>query len=510
MSSTTRQPIPLVARADQHPQRTAIIDDAGAVTYGALLDQSARAAATLLDGADDLGEARIAFLTPADRSYVVTQWATWRAGGIAVPLCQQHPEPELRYVVEDAQASVLVAHPQFADRLRPIAESTGVPLLLTTQFKQAPPPSLPALDGSRRAMIVYTSGTTSRPKGAVTTHAGLTAQITCLIDAWGWRESDHVLHVLPLHHVHGIVNVLCCALWAGATCEMQPKFDAGAVWRRLAAPEGLTLFMAVPTIYAMLIRSWEAADDAAKQRMSEGCRALRLMISGSAALPVSTLERWRTISGHTLLERYGMTEIGMALSNPLDGERRPGCVGTPLPGMNVRLVDEANVEVADGAPGEIQVRGPAVFREYWNRSDATAEAFTDDGWFRTGDVAAHESGIYRILGRESVDIIKTGGYKVSALEIEDVLRTHEAIDQVAVIGIDDEQWGQRVAASVVLCEGRSLTLEALRSWGKQQLAPYKVPSRLMVVDDLPRNAMGKVTKPRVAEMFVRAEASKPP
>jgi malonyl-CoA/methylmalonyl-CoA synthetase len=228
---------------------------------------------------------------------------------------------------------------------------------------------------------------------------------------------------------------------------------------------------------------------------------MRLMVSGSAALPVSVLAKWRAISGHTLLERYGMTEIGMALSNPLHGERRPGFVGFPLPGVTVRLADDRGRPIEDdGRPGEIEVRGPTVFLEYWRRPDATRQAFRD-GWFRTGDVALREDGYYRILGRNSVDIIKTGGYKVSALEIEEVLRTHPALRECTVVGVTDPEWGERVCAAVICRDPESLTLEALRAWAKERLAPYKVPSRLLVLDALPRNVMGKVTKPAVQALF---------
>ena len=224
------------------------------------------------------------------------------------------------------------------------------------------------------------------------------------------------------------------------------------------------------------------------------------MVSGSAALPVRTLERWREISGHTLLERYGMTEFGMALSNSLHGERRPGFVGTPLPGVEVRLVAEDGTPVGPGTPGELEVRGPGVFLEYWRRPDATATAFRG-GWFRTGDVALLENGAYRILGRLSVDIIKTGGYKISALEIEEVLRTHSAVAECAVVGIEDVEWGERVCAAVELASGSQLTLPELQAWAKERLAPYKVPRALSVVQVLPRNALGKVMKPQVAKLF---------
>jgi malonyl-CoA/methylmalonyl-CoA synthetase len=349
-------------------------------------------------------------------------------------------------------------------------------------------------------MMLYTSGTTGRPKGVVWTHANLRAQLETLTEAWGWRGDDRTLLVLPLHHVHGIVNILSCALWNGAVCEVHARFDADAVWGRIESG-ALTVFMAVPTVYGRLVAAWDAADAARRERLSAACRRLRLMVSGSAALPVSMLERWREISGHTLLERYGMTEIGMALSNPLLGERRPGSVGLPLPGVEVRLVDEDGAEVEPGAPGEIEVRGPGVFLEYWRRPDATAEAFREGRWFRTGDVAVVEDGYHRILGRRSVDIIKTGGFKVSALEIEEVLRTHPAVAECAVVGVADDEWGERVCAAVELRGGATLTLDALQPWAREHLAPYKLPRALLAVDALPRNAMGKVVKPEVAKLF---------
>jgi malonyl-CoA/methylmalonyl-CoA synthetase len=224
------------------------------------------------------------------------------------------------------------------------------------------------------------------------------------------------------------------------------------------------------------------------------------MVSGSAALPVTTLERWREVTGHGLLERYGMTEIGMALSNPLDGERRAGTVGLPLPGVEVRLTDDDGNAVATGDAGEIQVRGPGVFAEYWRRPEATEKAFCD-GWFLTGDLAVVENGRYRILGRSSVDIIKSGGEKISALEIEEILRTHPQIVDCAVVGVDDPEWGQRVVAAVVSASGHHIDGNDLREWAKARLAAHKVPKDVRTVRELPRNPMGKVLKPDVARMF---------
>ncbi|HEV7589031.1 MAG TPA: acyl-CoA synthetase [Longimicrobium sp.] len=490
--------LPLISRARAHPDRVAIADAAGERRYAELLDASARVASALLEGGAGLGEARVCFLVPPLFEYAAVQWGVWRAGGIAVPLAVSHPPAELEYAIGDADAEIVVAHPDFAEVLRPLARAHGARFVVTPDALRFPPAALPAVDEARRAMMLYTSGTTGRPKGVVWTHANLRAQLETLSEAWGWRADDRTLLVLPLHHVHGIVNVLSCALWNGAACEVQAKFDAYDVWDRIGSG-ALTVFMAVPTVYNRLIAAWEGAGPARREHLSAACSRLRLMVSGSAALPVRTLERWREISGHTLLERYGMTEIGMALSNPLHGERRPGFVGAPLPGVEARLVEEDGSAVEPGAPGEIEVRGPGVFLEYWRRPEATAEAFREGRWFRTGDVAVEEDGSWRILGRRSVDIIKTGGFKVSALEIEEVLRTHPAVAECAVVGVDDAEWGERVCAAVEL--RAALTLDELQPWARERLAPYKLPRALLAVDALPRNAMGKVLKPEVAKLF---------
>jgi malonyl-CoA/methylmalonyl-CoA synthetase len=491
--------LPLVARADADPYRPAIADAGGDFTYAQLSDASARAAACLLGDLPDLSEARVAFLIPPGFEHVVVQWGIWRAGGIAVPLATSHPASELEYVIADSGASIVVGDEASAAVLEPLAKAAGARFLTASDALGAKSAHLPAVAEDRRAMMVYTSGTTGKPKGVVVTHTALRAQITSLIEAWGWTGNDRILLVLPLHHVHGIVNVVGCSLWAGAVCEMLPRFDAEEAWQRIESGR-LTVFMAVPTIYRRLIAAWEAAPEERRLRMSAACLKLRLMVSGSAALPAQTLARWRDISGHTLLERYGMTELGMALSNPLAGERRPGFVGAPLPGVEVRVVNERGEPVPPGTVGEIEVRGPNVFLEYWQRPDDTAAAF-HDGWFKTGDTAVLEDGAYRILGRSSVDIIKTGGFKVSALEIEEELRTHPAIAECAVVGIPDDDWGERVSAAVELAPGAKLTLKALQAWSKARLAPYKVPRALRTVAALPRNAMGKVMKPEVSKLF---------
>jgi malonyl-CoA/methylmalonyl-CoA synthetase len=521
----------IVRRAAGWPERTAVVADGERYTYARLLHASAELARMMtggtpvLPGGDEraggLAGARVAFLVGPGFDYVAWQWAIWRAGGVAVPLSSSQAPAEWDFIVGDVEPAIVVGDDE-SGALAAIARRHGSRHLPSNRLS-AGPEALPsptavsqcswntASAGSADAalgprpsaltpaLILYTSGTTSRPKGVVLTHAHLEAQMATLVEAWGWRADDRILHVLPLNHVHGIVNVLGCALWCGACCEFLAPFDAQRVWARMARG-GVTLFMAVPTIYTKLLAAYDAAGEADRQGWAAGARALRLMVSGSAALPVTVLDRWREVTGHVLLERYGMTEIGMALSNPLDGPRRPGSVGTPLPGVDVRLVDERSMAVAPGSPGEIEVRGPTVFQEYWRRPAATREAFRD-GWFRTGDVAVIENGAYRILGRSSVDIIKTGGYKVSALEIEEALREHPGVAEVAVVGVPDEEWGERVAAAVVPRPGTAVTLDDLRRWASSRLAKYKLPTRLVALTSLPRNAMGKVVKSRVKELF---------
>jgi len=485
------------ARGAGQGNRIAIVDTHGIWTYSVLGDHVDRLATVLAEQGTDLDGARVALLCDPGHDFVVALFACWHVGGLAVPLHPPHPDTELAYVLSDSGSTIIVhsrAYEELAQRLAaPIGACVVAVEAVATSLAL---PASPA-DPTRPAMMLYTSGTTGRPKGVVHTHGGLRAQVESLIDAWAWSSDDRILLVLPLHHVHGVVNVTLCALAAGALCEAPGGFDARATWDRLGSGD-LTLFMAVPTIYTRLIAAWDAADLHDRRRWSTGAARARLMVSGSAALPVSTLRRWQDITGHTLLERYGMTEIGIALSNTLE-RRVPGTVGEPLPNVEVRVVDDHGLDVSDGNAGELLVRAPQVFVGYWRRPDETAASFVN-GWFRTGDVAVHEPDGYRLLGRVSVDIIKTGGEKVSALEIEEAYRTHASIADCAVVGVPDSEWGERVCAAIV-ADPATLTADALRAWGKERLATAKVPSRFVFVADLPRNAMGKVTKADVAGLF---------
>lgn len=497
---------PLVRRAQEYSGRVAVADGSDTCTYGNLSAWSAAVARDLLEDRADLGEARVAQLAPPGAAYVAGQWGTWIAGGVSVPLSPQQTPHEWEHILDDSRATEAIVAPEHEGALGSLAAARGIRLTSTDIVVAAPSPGrfewppVPAIGPDRRALMLYTSGTTSLPKGVVLTHGNLAAQVECLSEAWEWRQDDRALHVLPLNHTHGVVNILACALWNGAACEFAGGFDAARVWRRLASGD-ITVLMAVPTIYSRLIAAWREAPQAVRAAWSGGAAGLRLFVSGSAALPVPVLEEWRAITGHTLLERYGMTEIGMALSNPLHGERRPGFVGAPLPGVEVRLVTEAGADVAGCEPGELLVRGPGVFREYWGRPGATASAFASDGWFRTGDLAARDDGAFRILGRLSVDIIKSGGEKVSALEVEAVLRDHPDIADCAVVGLPDPEWGECVAAVVAMRGPSTVTLSALRDWARARLSAPKLPRRLVTVPALPRNAMGKVVKPQLIQLF---------
>ncbi|XP_054856127.1 malonate--CoA ligase ACSF3, mitochondrial [Eublepharis macularius] len=529
---------PVFTRALAFGRKVAIVDQNGEHTYQDLYAQSLhlsrKLCQTLGCSSGDLNGERISFLCPNNASYVTAQWATWMSGGIAVPLYGKHPALELEYFIKDSQSALVVVEEGYLGKITPSAERLGVPVLPLRLSGKSSPVEESLLEAGcpisewkdRGAMIIYTSGTTGRPKGVLSTHQSVQAVITGLVDKWQWTKDDVILHVLPLHHVHGVVNKLLCPLWVGATCIMLPEFKAQTVWERFLGSQvpRVNIFMAVPTIYAKLTEHYDKhfSQPHVQDFVRAVCRDnIRLMVSGSAALPVPVLERWKSITGHTLLERYGMTEVGMALSNPLHGARIPGSVGTPLPGVKVRIAtessqrdgsthtvhaegDEHGTKVTpglDGKEGELFVKGPTVFQEYWNRPKETQDAFTPDGWFKTGDTAVYKEGVYWIRGRTSVDIIKSGGYKISALEVERHLLAHPSISDVAVIGAPDMTWGQRISAVVKLQEGETLSLKELKEWARESMAPYTIPAELLLVEEIPRNQMGKVDKKQLLKQF---------
>ncbi len=492
----------LITQASKNLQNTAIISGGKTFSYQDLLEESQSFAQILLQNQADLAEMRVAFMVVAGFDYVKTQWAIWQAGGIAVPLCTTHPLASLQYVIEDTGAEIIVVSPEYEAILKDLAAEKAIRLIVLEENFNVEKKVLPEINSTRRAMILYTSGTTNLPKGVVTTHDNLEAQISTLVTAWEYSAKDHILCILPLHHVHGIINVISCTLWAGGKVEFLPNFSAEGVFNFFLtdAPNEDLVFMAVPTIYFKLIAHYETLSADQQATLSKAMKRFRLMVSGSAALPVSVMEKWETISGHRLLERYGMTEIGMAISNPYNAERKAGHIGQALPNVEIRLVDDENNVVAKGEAGEIQIKGPNVFHEYWQKKEATEKTFTADGWFKSGDVAVDENGYYKILGRSSIDIIKSGGYKISALEIEEVLRTHPMISDCSVVGIDNEEWGELVVAAIITND-KDLNIKELNTWMRERMPSYKTPRHYKIVEELPRNAMGKVTKNDLKKMF---------
>jgi malonyl-CoA/methylmalonyl-CoA synthetase len=390
----------------------------------------------------------------------------------------------------------VVSSPELAGRVAFLAPERRI--VTTAALLAGPRASIAAEPREDDAALqLYTSGTTGKPKGAVITHGNLAKQQELLAAAWAWSEDDVLLHMLPLHHLHGLGIAMLTAVGAGATTHFLP-FEPRAAWE--AMPRA-TVFMGVPTIHMKLLAALDEVDAKTRDRWSAGARSLRLITSGSAALPVTVGERWRAITGAYPLERFGMTEIGVGASNPLAPEgRRPGSVGRPLPTVGTRIVGE---DGRDADSGELWINGPCVFTAYSDRPEATRDAFVDhagERWFRTGDTVAREAdGYLRILGRTSVDILKSGGYKLSALEIEEVLRENDAVAEVAVVGVPDPLWGDRVVACVVARPGRESECaeDRLRGFARERLAAYKVPKQVIVMTDLPRNAVGKVIKPEL-------------
>lgn len=442
---------------------------------------------------------RIALQLPKCLEFILLHLATVRLGAISLPLNPAYPPAETEYFLQDSGARLFFTTPPAAAALEPVLPGLDDlqdcllidpddPENFTAQIGEAaaayaePPQPAP----EQTAVIIYTSGTTGRPKGAEITHSNLSANLAALHSAWGWRSDDVLLHALPIFHVHGLFVALLGALYAGATALLMRSFDPQKTLLTLVERE-CTVFMAVPTIHRRLL----AVPEADKFDLS----GMRLITSGSDRLPDELFTGFQRAFGYTLLERYGMSETNMNMSNPLEGERRIGSVGRPLPGVEARVVDPETGELLpEGQVGEVQIRGPHVFKGYWGRPEVTAEAFTSDGWLHTGDLGFREpDGYYTLCGRAK-DLIITGGMNVYPPEVERVLAEHPDVSASAVIGCPDREWGERVTAVVVCRQGRAIGAEALIEFCRERLAPYKSPKGVFFREDLPRNAMGKVQK----------------
>ncbi|KAJ8940173.1 hypothetical protein NQ318_019382 [Aromia moschata] len=509
--------------------KIALYDNAGRYSYGNIIMGATKLSRTISNLLEGRTNERILFLCNNDVNYVITLWAIWMSGQVAVPLSPLHPESILEYYTRDVQSKLLLTISQHKEVMGRVSKITNTKLHIigdqcddrdlvknNRNLEELKDSISLNFRENENALILYTSGTTGHPKGVVLSHTNLSFQTNCLLRAWRWSSSDVILHTLPLHHVHGTVNALFCPLTIGATTVMLPKFSAEDVWSNLLATnkrdgdKNVSVFMAVPTIYSKLIEEYEKKFQDQKDYIKSRLENLRLMVSGSAPLPVPLYERWREISGHRLLERYGMTEIGN-----YDSDRKPGYVGVPLPGVSVRLSENKdgtyntlleckndNGTIAfdrktdEAVTGELLVKGDGVFKEYFNRPEATQKEFIEDSWFKTGDLCefSPDKIKFRMLGRTSVDIIKSGGYKISALQVETKLLAHPDIKECAVVGVSDDVWGEKVAAVIVLKEGSNLSLNDLRKWAKDVMPKYSIPSVAKFVGDIPKNAMGKVNK----------------
>ena len=423
--------------------------------------------------------------------------ACLRAGLVYLPLNSSYQKSELAYFFADAEPSIIVCHPDARESIAPLRPQASVLTLDgaagTLLERAADRPGTFETVVSRPndlAAIVYTSGTTGRSKGAMLSHRNLASNALTLVEQWGFTRGDVLLHALPIYHVHGLFVACHCVLLSGSRMLWLPKFDAKEV---IALLPHATVMMGVPTFYTRLLAEGAFGED--------DCRNTRLFVSGSAPLLPETFAEFHSRTGRAILERYGMTETGMNTANPLGGERIAGSVGVPLPGVSVRVVDDEGSACEPGAVGAIQVKGPNVFSGYWRMPDKTREEFTDDGYFRTGDLGEWlPNGYLKIVGR-SKDLIITGGLNVYPKEIEEKIDALPGVAESAVIGVSDPDLGEAVTAVVVARTGHTLTESDLLAALKSEIAGFKVPKRVHFVADLPRNAMGKVQKNVLRETY---------
>ncbi len=509
------------AHAQLAPERPALFFENQAFSYGRLYGEIERFARAL--GAWGLRRGdRVALFLENSPTFVVAYLGTQLAGGVVVLVNTQYRQVELSHILTDAgvrlcvtsaagadeldqldlpelKALVIVgdmeapreasAHKRFAfeDFIRRRALDAGSQQPHQDAAVASPIPlALPSPD--EPAVIGYTSGTTGRAKGALLLHRNLVANVAAITTAWRWAESDHLLLTLPLFHTHGLTVGLQGTLYSGARLTLRRKFDAADVLATLKRDPTITLFFGVPTMYARLLA--EARQAGVPPHLP------RLFVSGSAPLSAQHFADFEQVFGQRILERYGMTETGMNLTNPHDGERRAGTVGTPFPGQEARVVDPQTREsLPPGEIGEIEVRGPHVFAGYWNRPEATEEAFDGDGWFKTGDLGwMSDDGYYTITGRAR-ELIISGGYNIYPREIEDVLASHPEVAEVAVVGAPDPDLGEQVVAVIVpRADAARPSTEDLIAFCRERLASYKKPRQVIFAEALPRNALGKVQK----------------
>lgn len=476
-------------------QPVIVLPDGQEISYAHLENRSASIAGTLAGLGVSAGD-RVAVQVPKSPEALFLYLACLRLGAIFLPLNTAYPPAEVAYFLGDAEPRVLLCAPEDEEALRPVADKAGVSHVLTMDAdgrgslaiaadSANPLAAVAKVSTDDIASILYTSGTTGRSKGAMLSHGNLASNALTLHRAWGWVPGDVLLHSLPIFHVHGLFVASHCALLNGSTMLFHGRFDPDAI---VADLPKATVFMGVPTYYTRLLGHAGFTKDV--------CRDMRLFVSGSAPLLPDTFEDFRALTGHTILERYGMTEAGMICSNPYEGARVPGKVGPPLPGIRARVTGDAGeVLTGVGDVGVLEITGPNVFKGYWRMPEKTAADFREDGWFITGDVASIDAdGYVSIVGR-SKDLIISGGLNIYPKEIESHIDELDGVAESAVIGVPHADFGEAVTA-VVVAKGDDDGLDEgqIVAALKKELASFKLPKRIFLVDELPRNTMGKVQK----------------
>ena len=477
--------------------------DGAKITYGDLAAGSARMANALKSLGVRVGD-RVAAQVEKSPEALLLYLACVRAGAVFLPLNTAYTPAEIEYLLGDAEPWVFVCDPAQITRLEPVAAKCGVAHVETlgvkgdgTFMQQALAASSEFEDAERGpddlAAILYTSGTTGRSKGAMLSHDNLASNALTLVDTWRFTEKDALIHALPIYHTHGLFVATNTLLLAGGSMFFLPKLDADAILRLMPRA---TCMMGVPTFYTRLLRHPGLTPSATKH--------MRLFISGSAPLLAETHREWRAKTGHAILERYGMTETNMNTSNPYDGDRVAGTVGFPLPGVSARVSDpETGAPTPRGEIGVIEVKGPNVFKGYWQMPEKTAAEFRPDGFFITGDLGKiDERGYVHIVGRGK-DLVISGGFNVYPKEVEDEIDAMPGVIESAVIGVPHADFGEGVTAVVVMDKKSGLDENAVISALAERLAKFKQPKRVIFVDDLPRNAMGKVQKNVLRDMYAK-------
>jgi malonyl-CoA/methylmalonyl-CoA synthetase len=491
-----------VRHAEGAPEKPCLLFEGEEWSYEELRERAATFASALRSWGLNTGE-RVALFLGNSPDFLAAYLGTHLAGGVIVPVNTAYRRGELRHIFDDAGVRVCLTDGERRPKLDRVREDlpelkavieTGEELDTFLNGAETGATELP--DGEDLAVIAYTSGTTGRSKGAMLLHRNLVANIEAICEAWRWTADDHLLLTLPLFHTHGLMVGAHGTFFSGASAELHCSFDAARVYDALLGGT-FTMFFGVPTMYTRLLREAKTREEAPDR--------LRLYVAGSAALSPQAFEEFEKLFGERILERYGMTETGMNLTNPYDGERRPGTVGGPFPGQEARVVDIKSREVLPaGEVGEIEVRGPHVFEGYWNRPAATEEVLGEDGWFRTEDLGSvSEDGYFTISGRTK-ELIISGGYNVYPREVEEVLEGHPGVAEVAVVGLPDEEYGEKVTA-VLVRDDPELTAEEVKDFCRDELAGYKKPREVFFVEELPRNALGKVQKHLVQESLVESE-----